>query len=154
MTLQATPLPLRNNSSQYQARTMPVAEARLLQRESGYRQFLTRVRGDMERCLLQNTIIDVCADDFARMQEEEALKGTRSDKPINEVMSCMDIRHCRDMRVSQLRWHPQLQRLNAVRAPMLVHGAHAPGAHGAHAGACTCTVWQATPAASCVGNAG
>lgn len=93
---------------------MPAAEARLLQREGAYREFLTRVRGDMERCLLQNTVIDLCVDDFARMQEEEALKGTRSDKPINEVISCMDIRHCRDMRVSQLRWHPQLQRLNAV----------------------------------------
>eukprot|EP00892_Ulva_mutabilis_P003077 jgi/Ulvmu1/12770/UM096_0012.1 len=111
--VQATPLPLRNNSSQYDARTMPAEEARQLQRTGGYRDFLVHVRGDVERCLLQNTIIDICADDFARMQEEEALKGTRSDKPINEVISCMDIRHCRDMRVSQLRWHPQLQRLNA-----------------------------------------
>lgn len=114
LSLQATPLPLRNNSCQYEARVMPAAEARALQREGAYRDFLMRVRGDMERCLLQNTIIDLCVDDFARMQEEEALKGTRSDKPINEVISCMDIRHCRDMRVSQLRWHPQLQRLNAV----------------------------------------
>lgn len=94
---------------------MPAAEARALQRGGEYRAFLARVRGDMERCLLQNTVLDICVDDFARMQEEEALKGTRSDRPINEVISCMDIRHCRDMRVSQLRWHPQLQRLNAVR---------------------------------------
>lgn len=106
----------RNNSSQYEARLMSQEDASILQRTPKFVGFLERVRGDVLRCLLQNSILDICADDFARMQEEEAIKGHRSDKPINEVMSCMDIRHCKDMQVSALRWHPQHQRLQGVRA--------------------------------------
>lgn len=112
--VQATPLQARNNSSQYEPRLMPKEDARNLQRTPKYGGFLERVRGDVHRCLLQNSILDICADDFARMQEEEAIKGHRSDKPINEIMSCMDIRHCKDMQVSALRWHPQHQRLQGV----------------------------------------
>lgn len=114
--VQATPLQARNNSSQYEARLMPSDGARSLQQTFQFREFLKRVRGDVLRCVLQNSILDICADDFARMQEEEAIKGHRSDKPINEIMSCMDIRHCKDMQVSALRWHPQHQRLQGVRA--------------------------------------
>lgn len=95
---------------------MPKEDSCYLQRMPKYVEFLQRVRGDVLRCVLQNSILDICADDFARMQEEEAIKGHRSDKPINEIMSCMDIRHCKDMQVSALRWHPQFQRLQGVRA--------------------------------------
>jgi hypothetical protein len=119
--VQATSLPARNNSSQYQARTMLKEESLILQRDPKYIAFLERVRGDVLRCMLQNSIFDICADDFARMQEEEAIKGHRSDKPINEIMSCMDIRHCKDMQVSVLRWHPQLQRLQGVHSLLLIH---------------------------------
>jgi hypothetical protein len=95
---------------------MPKEEARKVQRTAQYVEFMERVRGDVLRCMLQNSILDICADDFAHMQEEEAIKGHRSDKPINEIMSCMDIRHCKDMQVSALQWHPRHQRLHGVRS--------------------------------------
>ena len=72
-------------------------EGAALQRTPEYVGFMSRVRGDVMRCMLQNSILDICADDFARLQEEEALKGHRSDKPVNEIMICMDIRYCKDM---------------------------------------------------------
>jgi hypothetical protein len=111
---QAAPAPARNSASQHEPICAP-AEVQLdTQRQPQYAAFLGRVRGDVEACLLQNAVVDLCADDFELLEEEEAIKGHRSGKPIHEVMCFMDIRHCRDMQVSALRWHPTMQHHHAV----------------------------------------
>lgn len=107
--VQATPLPQQNSCFQYEPVTVTAEQLTALRRDPEYPKFMQRVRGDMELCLLQNTVLDTLADDFGSMEEEEALKGHRSGKPISEIMSFVDIRHCKDMQVSDLRWHPHFQ---------------------------------------------
>ena len=80
-----------------------------------YQLELSNVMRRVEQRHMVDWILESVKKSITAKQEEEALKGRRSDKPINEIISCMDIRHCRDMHVSQLRWHPQMQKLNAVR---------------------------------------
>jgi hypothetical protein len=106
---QATPPPPRNNCSQYAPVAAELKEIERLRETQQYAEFFKRVRGDVELCLLQNTVLDTLADDFACMEEEEAIRGHRSGKPINESMSFVDIRHCKEMQVSSLKWHPQHQ---------------------------------------------
>lgn len=112
--VQATGLPARNNSTQYAPVTADEAEVKRMRVAPEYSEFFTRVRGDMAACLLQNSVLDVLADDFEMMGDDEGLKGHKSGKPVNEIMSFVDIRHCKDMQVSALRWHPQYQRREGV----------------------------------------
>jgi hypothetical protein len=75
--VQATRLPARNNCSQYTPIEPTPQQLRALRTSPALPAFLQRVRGDMEQCLLQNSVIDALADDFAMIEEEEALKGHR-----------------------------------------------------------------------------
>jgi hypothetical protein len=119
--LQATGLPARNNSTQYTPIVAESGEVEKLRSAPEYSEFFKRVRGDVATCLLQNSVIDILADDFEMMGDDEGLKGHKSGKPINEVMSFVDIRHCKDMQVSSLRWHPQHQRRQGVCLPFGAH---------------------------------
>jgi hypothetical protein len=114
--VQASRPPPRNNAAQYAPVAPEPGRLAALRAAPALPAFLSRVRGDVELALLQNGLLDTLADDFACLQEEEAMKGHRSGKPVNEKMSFVDIRHCKDMAVSALRWHPSLQHKHAVRA--------------------------------------
>lgn len=118
--VQATGLLPRNGASQYEPIVMDAAQLAALREAPQYSEFLAHVRGATEAALLQNNVIDVFADDFCRLREEEAIKGNRSGKPINATMSFMDIAHCKHKMVSALHWHPtqQARPRPALRVPI------------------------------------
>lgn len=113
--MQATRLPARNNSTQYEPIRADPAAAKAQCSTAAYTAFWQRVRADVEQALLQNEVLDTLADDFAGLADEEAVRGHRGGKPLHERYSFMAIRHCKSMRVSALRWHPTLQQKTAVR---------------------------------------
>ncbi|KAK9850456.1 hypothetical protein WJX84_004573 [Apatococcus fuscideae] len=111
---QASPLPPRNNFSQYEVRTLGAGDCQAVLASPGFATFLAAVEPRMEAALLENEVVDVMADELEGLGEEGGEGGGRRDRAISEVQSCSELQYSKGRVISAVQWLPGRKGMVAV----------------------------------------
>ena len=94
-----------NVAAQYDARELSAGARRATERSEPFRAFLRRVRAPCEQALQQNELVDITADDFAELADDETSLG-KSDANLRELQHFSHLDYCVDRTIACADWLP------------------------------------------------
>uniref|UniRef100_A0A7S2JAQ3 WD repeat-containing protein 63 n=1 Tax=Haptolina brevifila TaxID=156173 RepID=A0A7S2JAQ3_9EUKA len=78
------------------------------------RHFLKEINPRLEEALQQNETVDIFADDFADLAEEDAALGNKNDAELKELQSYYHLHYCAGRKLAFIQWQPQAKGVVAV----------------------------------------
>ena len=73
------------------------------------------MRERYEEALQQNETVDIFADDFLELAEEEASLGNKADAELRELQSFNHLEYCGGRMLAAVEWQPQAKGVVADR---------------------------------------
>lgn len=112
--IQATGLPYRTNSTQYDPRDLPPDAKRKLLMDKSMAAFLDKVKPLCEEALVQNEVTNIFEDDFQALSEEDGVSGNRKENVVTEFQSFTHLTYSKNKVVSAIQWLPHRKGVIAV----------------------------------------
>ena len=103
-----------NKALQYDYISMKPREAVDLLDSAAMRAFLVDIKPQLDDALQQNETVDIFADDFAELAEDEATLGNKNDTELKELQSYYHLEYCGSRKLTFIQWQPREKGVVAV----------------------------------------
>jgi len=103
-----------NKAMQHEYISMDRRQAVDLLDSAAMRSFLSEIKPRLEEALQQNETVDIFADDFADLADEDGALGNKNDAELKELQSYYHLDYCAGRKLSYIQWQPQAKGVVAV----------------------------------------
>ncbi|KAJ3414206.1 WD repeat-containing protein 63 [Chytridiales sp. JEL 0842] len=103
-----------NFSTQYEPLTMDPDQRSAALGSEEMTEFVRSVMSRFEQALQQNAIMDIFADDFKALGEEDVSVEKGTQITLQEYQSFTDLKHSKDRSISYVDWHPTQRGVLAI----------------------------------------
>ncbi|CAH1773609.1 unnamed protein product [Owenia fusiformis] len=106
----------RNAEVQYYPREFNEEELKVENENPKVGEFLKSVAPRFQLALQQNEIMDVFADDWNQLGDDDSGFGSKADNHLKEYQSFTDLQFSKDKTITCIDWHPTIKGIVAVSA--------------------------------------